>query len=139
MRTPTLLIADDEQTLRETLGEVFRPWGFRTFLAADGEEVLDILRAHEIHLALLDLHMPKLSGLEAVRVARQHKLLLPCILASTEFDEVVLSQARVLRIVRFLPKPFSLRQVVETVLLTWEENYGSFPGKSLIKGVKNGD
>ncbi len=38
MWTPGLLIGDDDRLLRETLDEVFRPRGFRTFLAADGRK-----------------------------------------------------------------------------------------------------
>lgn len=124
MRNPTLLIGDDDRCLRETLGEVFRPRGFRTYLAADGEEALSILESRQIHVAVLDLHMPKVSGLEAIRVVRQKQLYLPCILISAQFDELVVTQARLLQLVRFLPKPFTLEEVINTVLRTFEESYG---------------
>ncbi len=124
MWTPSLLIGDDDRCLRETLNEVFRPRGFRTFLAADGEEALAILDSQEVHVALLDLHMPKLSGLEAIRLVRQRQLFMPCILVSASFDEGILSQARVLQLVRFLPKPFSMEEVIQAVLKALEENYG---------------
>jgi CheY-like chemotaxis protein len=132
MWTPGLLIGDDDRLLRETLDEVFRPRGFRTFLAADGEEAVSILRAQEVHVALLDVHMPKLGGLEAIRLVRQEKLLLPCILVSAEFDEAILQQARRLNVERFLPKPFSLQQVVRTVAEIILEKYGEYPEKLLF-------
>lgn len=135
MWNPALLIGDDDRCLRETLGEVFRPRGFRTFLAADGEEALSILRAHEIHLALLDLHMPKLSGLDAIRAVRELRLSLPCVLVSANFDEQIRAQARLLEVVRLLAKPFSLDEVVRTVLEIMDQWYGkyvpNFPGKDL--------
>ncbi|MCS7238385.1 MAG: response regulator [Thermoguttaceae bacterium] len=134
---PALLIGDDDRLLRETLGEVFRPRGFRTFLAADGEEVLSILRANEIHVALLDLHMPKLSGLEAIRAVRELRLSLPCVLVSANFDEQIRAQARLLEVVRLLAKPFSLEEVVRTVLEIMEERYGNYVPQFPTKGLKN--
>ena len=43
VETPSLLITDDDPAYRETLQVVFEPRGFRTLLAGDGEEALDIV------------------------------------------------------------------------------------------------
>ena len=64
VESPSLLITDDDAGFRETLRGVFEPEGFRTLLAGDGEEALRIVRSKEVHLMLLDMHMPKLTGLE---------------------------------------------------------------------------
>ena len=66
--------------LRETLCEVLSPQGFRTLLAEDGEQAVRIVRTERVHLVLLDMHMPKLTGLETLRQVKQLKALLPCIL-----------------------------------------------------------
>ena len=60
--TPSILITDDDRDFRETLGGLFEPRGFRTFLAGDGEEALDIIRREQVHLALFDMHI-HLSGI----------------------------------------------------------------------------
>ena len=65
-KSPSLLITDDDSDFRETLQVVFEPQGFRTLLAGDGEEALHIVRHEEVHLLLLDMHMPKLTGLETL-------------------------------------------------------------------------
>lgn len=74
---PSLLITDDDLAFRETLQTVFEPQGFRTLTAADGEEALAIVESQEVHLALLDMHMPKLTGLETIRRLKQLRACFP--------------------------------------------------------------
>ena len=91
---PSLLITDDDRDFRETLQGAFEPQGFRTLLAGDGEEALRIVRSEEVHLLLVDMHMPKLTGLETLRRVKQIKATLPCILISANLDEVLIEQAQ---------------------------------------------
>ena len=58
---PSILITDDDRDFRETLRALLEPRNFRTLLAGDGEEALDIVRAEPVHLVLLDNNMPRLS------------------------------------------------------------------------------
>ena len=88
LELPSLLITDDDRDFRETLRNVFEP-RFRTLLAGDGEEALDIVRREEVHLLLLDMHMPKLTGLETLRQVKRFKSLLPCILLSARLDDAL--------------------------------------------------
>ncbi|HMF15940.1 MAG TPA: response regulator, partial [Gemmataceae bacterium] len=67
----SILITDDDAGCREALRDIVEPEGFRTFLASSGEEALDIVREEPVHLALLDMHMPRLSGLETLELVRQ--------------------------------------------------------------------
>jgi CheY-like chemotaxis protein len=78
--TPSLLITDDDLGFRETLRGVLEPQGFRTLMAESGEQALDVVRHQEVHLVLLDMHMPRLSGLETLRLVKQIKAILPCII-----------------------------------------------------------
>ena len=67
---PSLLITDDDLEFRQTLRTVFEGQGFQTLLAGDGEEAIHIVRTQEVHLVLLDMHMPKLTGLEVLKAIR---------------------------------------------------------------------
>jgi CheY-like chemotaxis protein len=110
--SPSLLITDDDRALRETLRDVFEPRGFRTLLAADGLEALQIVQQATIHLVLIDMHMPRLTGLEAIRRIRQLRAQLPCILISAQVDDDLRTQTEPFKV---LAKPLSCRQVTETV------------------------
>src|SRR5271166_2976536 len=83
----SLLITDDDPAARETLREIFAPQGYRTLMAESGEQAIDLVRDHEVHLALMDMHLPRLSGLETIAIVRQIKGLIPTILISADRDE----------------------------------------------------
>ncbi len=61
--SPTLLITDDDRDFRETLQNVFEPRGFRTLLAGDGKEALDVVQSQDVHL--LDHYRAHIIGAEA--------------------------------------------------------------------------
>src|SRR5262245_38996304 len=61
--TPRLLITDDDRDFRETVAGLLSDRGFETLQAGDGEEALELVGKFEVHLLLLDMHMPRLSGL----------------------------------------------------------------------------
>lgn len=112
--SPSILISDDDIEFRETLRGMFEPRGYRTFVTGDGQEAVEIVRSEPIHLALLDLHMPRLSGLEVLELIKQFNSLLPCILMSAGLDEVVRRRTEPLAF-SVLAKPVSGHQVRSTV------------------------
>jgi CheY-like chemotaxis protein len=117
--TPNLLITDDDVGFRETLRGVLEPQGFRTFMACNGEEALDVVRREEVHLVLLDMHMPRLTGLETLRLVKQIKSLLPCIILSANADDELREEARRAEAFSVLSKPItrlSLTTIVRSAL-----------------------
>ena len=120
---PSLLITDDDVSFRQTLQEVFEPQGFRTLLAGDGEEALGIVRSQEVHLVLLDMHMPKLTGLETLRLVKQFRAVLPCILLSARLDDHLIEQARMAHAFSVLSKPVSRTRITRVVRLALERTY----------------
>jgi two-component system response regulator AtoC len=67
----TILVADDEQHLRESLAELFAAQGHSVLQAADGTEVMALLRDHQPDTIFLDLKMPKLDGLSTLKALKQ--------------------------------------------------------------------
>ena len=126
LETPSLLITDDDRDFRETLSGVFEPRGFRTILAGDGEEALDVIRREPVHLLLLDMHMPRLTGLETLRQVKRVKAQLPCILISAALDETLAQQARLAEAFSVLAKPITRRDLTTTVdaAIRWVYNWG---------------
>ncbi len=110
--SPCLLITDDDRAFRETLSDVFRPRGFRTLLAANGEEALRIVHDDEVHLVLIDMHMPRLSGMEAIDQIKRFRSCLPCILMSGQLDDEIRQRVKAFRV---LSKPVTFAQVTECV------------------------
>jgi len=123
--SPTLLITDDDRDLRETLGDVFRQRGLRTLLAADGQEALRVVQTAEVHLLLIDHHMPRLTGMEAIERIQRLRLRLPCILMSGQLDEELRRRAQAVEV---LSKPVSFAEVTQTVAAALRSTYNWPPG-----------
>ena len=119
----SLLITDDDREARETLREIFEPSGFRTLLAGSGEEAIDIAQGQDVHLALMDMHLPKLTGLETMTILRQIKGGLPMILISADHDEALLRQALSAQAYCVLAKPVSRHVVIYVVNRALEKFY----------------
>jgi len=110
--SPAILITDDDRAFRETLESLFVPIGFRTFLAADGEQAVAVIGAEDIHVALLDIQMPRMNGLEAMQRIHQRVASLPCILISGAIDR---EHPPVCDAFGVLCKPISQKQVTDIV------------------------
>ncbi|MGQ9694042.1 MAG: sigma-54-dependent transcriptional regulator [Thermodesulfobacteriota bacterium] len=68
--TKNILLVDDHKSFRDSLAKVLNGEGYKVFAATDGEVALDILRQEHINLILTDLKMPKMDGVELLRVAK---------------------------------------------------------------------
>ena len=69
----TVLIADDEIAIRETLKEVLTEQGYELLTAADGREAIQILTDTDVDVALVDIRMPEMDGLEVLEQSRKIK------------------------------------------------------------------
>jgi len=125
--TPSLLITDDDDDFRQTLRDVFEPRGFRTLLAANGEEAVEIVQTQRVHLLLLDMYMPKLTGLDTIRRVKSLHELLPCILLSADMDERLAEEARRAKAFSVLSKPVRFADVTSVVSRAMRSVYG-WPG-----------
>src|SRR5438034_1329073 len=84
-----LLIADDDPGFREVLRDVFSPY-FSLIEACCGEEAIEIVQQRSIDLALLDMHMRALTGLETLRIVKSLRAILPCIIITADPTEELL-------------------------------------------------
>jgi len=120
---PSILITDDDPAVRETFRDIFTKEGFHTLLAESGEEAIDIVQDQDVHLALMDMHLPRLSGLETITILRQIKGVIPMILISAESDDNLLRQALSAHAFCVLAKPVSKNVVIYVVTRALEKFY----------------
>jgi CheY-like chemotaxis protein len=121
----SILITDDDSGSREALREIVEPEGFHTLLASSGEEAVDIVREKHVHLALLDVHMPRLTGLETVQLVHQINAILPCILVTANATEDLMREAFTVRAYSVIPKPVSKNVLLYTVVRALMKAYGN--------------
>lgn len=134
----SLLITDDDVAFRESLRGIFEPEGFRTVLAGSGEEAIDIIRHQQVHLALLDQHLPRLTGLDTLRILRHMNALLPVILLTGEDTQQLLRDALSANAFCVISKPVDRHVVVYTVQLALAQHYPAARGSDADRPHSSG-
>lgn len=86
-KTLTILVADDDATHREVLRTLLEEWGYAVREAVDGEHAVALCREQPFDLVLMDVRMPKKSGLEALKEIKVHNPAMP-VLIMTAFSDV---------------------------------------------------
>lgn len=113
-----ILVADDNRMNRRVLSTILERAGHRVLLANDGEQALDMLEAGGIDLAILDLNMPVMDGLEVVKLHRFTTLgrqQLPIIALTADATPETEIRCREGGFDAFLLKPVEPRKLLETI------------------------
>ena len=113
-----ILVADDEPHIGRIIKMKLEQGPFRVSLAYDGQEAIDFINADEhLDLVLLDLMMPRLSGLDVLRQIRAQQRFnsLPCIILTAGGDAKHERDALALGATQFLTKPFSPKKLYALV------------------------
>jgi two-component system, cell cycle sensor histidine kinase and response regulator CckA len=116
-RQRVVLVADDERMLRNVASEILASLGYEVLLAADGEEAIKVFdaSAEQLTLLLLDLTMPKRSGIDVLRHLRTRGSTVPAICTSGFGAEDLRPQLASDPRTRFLAKPYSLSELSSLV------------------------
>jgi DNA-binding response OmpR family regulator len=112
--TRSVLVVDDEPTLRETLAEALEQDGLRVVTAADGREALERFRAERPDLVLLDLMLPQVSGIEVCRIMRRESAV-PIVMLTAKDSEIDKVVGLELGADDYVTKPFSLRELMARI------------------------
>lgn len=103
---PRVLVVDDDQDIREIVGELLRLRGYEVEVACDGREALARIEARAPDVVLLDHRMPGLSGGEVASALQRRGCRVPVVLMSAFKDKSALVGEA--GIVAFLAKPFEV-------------------------------
>ena len=87
METNHILIVEDDKEIREGVQIYLQSQGYKVFQAADGIEGLEIIEKEEIHLAIVDIMMPRMDGIRMTMKLRE-KYDFPVIMLSAKSEEV---------------------------------------------------
>ena len=111
-----ILIVENEEALREILTEELNQEDYQIFQASNGVECLDIVKKEHIDLILLDLAMPVMTGLEAIKELKTMEESPSVIVLSNKEDLETLSEILSFHVFRYLIKAdHSLQEISEIV------------------------
>lgn len=117
-----ILIADDDNGLRESLADLFDSYGYKTLQAKDGNEVTELIIKNEFDLIIIDKKMPKKDGIKCISEIRKADKNLPIILVTginldvSELEELEKNQGAN----KIVQKPYDfiyLKEIVDKFIL----------------------
>ncbi len=132
---PRILIAEDEAAILRVLAMWLTRNGFEVFEARDGVEALAIIDSQPLDVIISDVNMPRLDGLELVRLLREERhAQTPFILLSARSDQERLAEMTSRFGVHLYPKPFVPSRLVadiQTLLAATASSNDSLAGRSV--------
>lgn len=110
-----VLLVDDQLGVRRLLQEIFVAEGYSVSTAANGIDALDKVREAEFDLALVDMKMPGMGGLELLRHLKARFPGMVVIIMTAYGELKVVNEALALGAYKCITKPFDIDELVKTV------------------------
>ncbi len=101
----SILLAEDEENVRESFKKVLLLYVNEVFTAKDGAEALELYSKHQPSIIITDIKMPKLNGLEFIKKIREKNQDIPIIVTSAYTDQDFLLESIKLSLVEYVVKP----------------------------------
>ena len=111
----TILIVDDEESIRFSLKGGLEDEGYQTLLAASGEEALEVVERHEVDLVLLDIWMRGKDGLQILEELKKDGFKSPVIIMTGHGSIDTAIRATRLGALDFIEKPLDLNKIIITL------------------------
>ncbi|WP_035284093.1 MULTISPECIES: response regulator transcription factor [unclassified Clostridium] len=133
-----ILVIDDEQNILDVVKAYLEKEDFEVITAMDGEMALNIFNEENIHLIVLDLMLPKITGEEVCKRIRATSSV-PIIMLTAKADEDEKIEGISIGADDYLTKPFSVRELVVRVRALLRRAYRDFAPMADILTFNNGD
>lgn len=110
-----IVVADDDPQVLDIFKELLEKEGYQLFLALDGKEAVEIVRNHPIDVAILDLRMPGMDGIQALKEIKAINETTQVLIVTAFADMESLRECAVQGAFDYIPKPVHLREIIESV------------------------
>lgn len=136
MSGETILIVDDEESVRKSLADVMRDEGYDVVTVASGREGIDALNETQPSLALLDIAMPEMDGIETLRRIREVRPDLPVIMVTGHGTIETAVKTTKMGAYDFIVKPPELQHLTLVVKHGIEESRLREENESLRRSIE---
>lgn len=133
-----ILVVDDEQKVLNVIEAYLIKEGFEVLTASDGEEAFNIFKNEQIHLIILDLMLPKISGEEVCNKIRVTSSV-PIIMLTVKTEEDSKIEGLAIGADDYITKPFSNRELVSRVKAIIRRTYRDNNPLAELLIINNGD
>src|SRR6476469_7933619 len=113
----TVLLANEQEGWHQTVRGVLEPQGVQTVAARSGREALELIETTPVHVAVLDMQMPQLGGMQVVRMMRDARggEVPPAILLANELNSHLLREALSMHVFSVLSKPVDFNVLLDAL------------------------
>ncbi|MBB5020785.1 response regulator transcription factor [Desulfurispira natronophila] len=115
LKDMTILVADDDSEALGTLERSLKRDFGCVLTARDGEEAIRLFEENQVHISLLDIVMPKMSGLDVASKIRERDPDIPIVVLTAHDDNEKIRSAVRLRLMDYLVKPVEINQLKEVL------------------------
>ena len=115
METNHILVVEDDTDIREGIDIYLRNQGYVVFQAGDGVEGLEIIEKEEVHLAIVDIMMPRMDGITMMMKVREKGYDFPVIMLSAKSEEVDKIMGLNMGADDYVTKPFTTMELLARV------------------------
>ena len=119
--TYNVLVVEDENQARENFVSYLSMFYENVFEASNGERALEVYKREKPHIILLDINIPKISGLEVARQIREKDLMTKIIILTAHSEKSFLLEAMSLRLTKYLFKPVNRKDLKDALELVIDE------------------
>ena len=127
-----ILVVDDEDVLREMLGDALRLSGFEVLEAADGSKALTILQSGKVDLIISDVNMPGMDGYEMLSHLRAQGDETPAIMLTARRERADVAKGLKLGADDYVTKPFGLEELILRVNAVLRRTMGAVSASSKL-------
>ena len=107
----SILVVDDEESIRDILNHAMQQSGFHCVTAADGTKALDILAEHDIDVIITDIQIPNLNGIELTKIVKEKYdsdvIMMTGFVRDYTYEEIIEKGAS-----DFVQKPVSIKELI---------------------------
>jgi len=122
----TVLLADEPDGSPLTVRRLLEPQGVMTLVARTGREALEMVQNQPVHVVVLDVQMPQLGGLQAIKLMREVvKNPPPAILLADRLTNNLLREALTMDIFSVIPKPIEMNRLLDAIARVLRRRYES--------------
>lgn len=107
-----ILVAEDDANANKLICAVLRKDGHDTLSAKDGQEALDVLDSEHVDLIVSDVMMPRIDGMELIRLLRKADIDTPVLVLTARLDQETLHEGFILGADDYLTKPADMKELV---------------------------
>ncbi|HMD13753.1 MAG TPA: response regulator [Bacteroidota bacterium] len=110
-----ILIVDDEDDLRTLLRHILTAQGYQVTAASDGEEAIELIKQQKFDVALLDIQMPNINGIQVLKYIKEHSPQTQSVMLTGYADLKHAMEAKEFGARDFIGKPYRPEDVLSTI------------------------